>query len=120
MSGNNLSRNAHHKGMNARDLQNENERLKELLSQSQCELSQSHAQHQAVVEQFAQTLEEKERQVAALEHQIKLLLQRIRGSRQERIDPDQLLLFSLEELQEIVAQLEQGLPDEDLIDVAAG
>lgn len=114
-----MSRNAHPKGMNVRDLRNENERLKELLSHSQRELSESHAQHQAVVEQFTQTLEEKERQVAALEHQIKLLLQRIRGSRQERIDPDQLLLFSLEELQEIAEQLEQGQPDEDLIDVAA-
>jgi hypothetical protein len=37
----------------------------------------------------------------------------------ERLDPDQLLLFSLEELQEIAKQLEQGQPDEDLIDVAA-
>ena len=102
--------------MNAKDLQNENERLKELLAQSQRDLSQQ----QAVVEQFTQTLEEKERQVAALEHQIKLLLQRIRGSRQERIDPAQLLLFSLEELQEIAAQLEQGRPDDDLIDNASG
>lgn len=105
--------------MNARDLRNENERLQEQLSQSQRELSESQTQHQAVAEQFTQTLAEKERQVASLEHQIKLLLQRIRGSRQERIDPDQLLLFSLEELQEIAAQLEQGPPDDDLIDDAS-
>ncbi len=102
--------------MNARDLQIENERLKELLAQSQRDLSESHAQRQAVVEQFTQTLEEKQRQVAALEHQIKLLLQRIRGSRQERIDPAQLLLFSLEELQAIAEQLEQGRPEDDLIE----
>jgi transposase len=105
--------------MNARDLRNENERLQELLSHSQRQLSESHTQHQAVVEQFTQTLAGKDRNIASLEHQIKLLLQRIRGSRQERIDPDQLLLFSLEELQEIAAQLEQGQPAEDLIDVAA-
>lgn len=105
--------------MNARDLRNENERLQELLSQSQRELSESQTQHQAVVEQFTQTLAEKTRQVTTLEHQIKLLLQRIRGSRQERVDPDQLLLFSLEELQEIAAQLEQGPPDDDLIDDAS-
>jgi transposase len=105
--------------MNARDLRNENERLQELLSQSQRELSESQTQHQAVVEQFTQTLAEKTRQVTTLEHQIKLLLQRIRGSRQERIDPGQLLLFSLEELQEIAQQLEQGQPDEDLIEVAS-
>lgn len=94
------------------DLQAENKRLKQLLSQAE-------AQHQAVVEQFAQTLGQKDRSIAALEHQIKLLLQRIRGSRQERIDPSQLLLFSLEELQEIAQQLEQGVPGSDLIEVAA-
>jgi transposase len=114
-----LSRDAHPRDMNATELRNENERLKKLLAEVQHELTQTQAQHEAVAEQFTQTLEEKERQVAALEHQIKLLLQRIRGSRQERIDPDQLLLFSLEELQEIAEQLGQGQPDEDLIDVAA-
>jgi transposase len=115
--------------MNATELRNENERLKELLarsqrelSESQRELSDSHAQRQAVTEQFTQTLAGKDRNIAALEHQIKLLLQRLRGSRQERIDPDQLLLFSLAELQEIAAQLERdALPDAppgDLIDHA--
>lgn len=108
--------------MNATELRNENQRLKELLSQSQRDLSESQAQQQAVTEQFTQTLAEKDRNIAALVHQIKLLLQRIRGSRQERIDPDQLLLFSLEELREIAAQLEQddlqGAPQDDLIDDA--
>ena len=119
--------------MNARDLRNENERLRKLLAEVQRELThpqtqlaqtnnqlqQTHAQHEAVTEQFTQTLEEKERQVASLEHQIKLLLQRIRGSRQERIDPDQLLLFSLEELREIAEQLGQGPPEDDLIEDAS-
>ena len=82
--------------MNATQLRKENARLKEHL-----------AQHEATAKQFADALEEKQRQVAGLEYQIKLLLQRIRGSRQERIDPDQLLLFSLEELREIASQLEQ-------------
>jgi transposase len=124
--------------MEARQLQKENERLKKLLSSKQSELNQSQlerhqlssslksiedqlkqtqAQHVAVSEQFAQSLEEKQRQVAALEHQIKLLLQRIKGSRQERINPDQLLLFSLEELQQIADQLDQkSEAHEDLID----
>ena len=61
-------------------------------------------------------MESKQRQIAALEHQIKLLLQRIRGSRQERIDPDQLLLFSVEELEQLAEQLEQGRPGDELID----
>ena len=82
------------------------------------QLAASRAQHEAVAAQFTEALEAKDRQVAALEHQVKLLLQRIRGSRQERIDPSQLLLFSLEELQEIVTQLEQGSPEADLIDTS--
>ena len=56
-------------------------------------LTQTKAQHQAVTEQFTITLEEKDRQLASLEHRIKLLLLKIRGSRQEKIDPDQLVLF---------------------------
>jgi transposase len=102
-----------------------NERLKRLLAeakrdrkQSAGQFVESQAQHQAVVEQFSQTIDDKQRQVASLEHQIKLLLQRIKGSRQERINPDQLLLFSAKELQEIADQLEQGNPADDLLDDA--
>ena len=107
------------KNMNATDLQKaieENERLKAELLQVQTRLDQTTAQHEAVTQQFTATLTEKDRKVAALEHQIKLLLQRVKGSRQERIDPDQLLLFSLDELSDIVEQLTQGKPDDDLID----
>ncbi|QDU89115.1 Transposase IS66 family protein [Pirellulimonas nuda] len=89
--------------MNVAQLQQENQRLKERL-----------AQLEATAEQFTDQLAQKQRLVASLEHQIKLLLERIRGSRQERIDPDQLLLFSLDELREIAAQLEQ--PPGDLIE----
>ncbi len=106
--------------MDAKELQVENERLKKLFANSQSQLAdvtaklqRTMAQHGAVTEQFTQTLEEKDRKVAALEHRIKLLLQKIRGSRQERIDPDQLLLFSLEELQELADELEQAA-NEDL------
>ena len=96
------------KAMNATELQKENERLKRLLAESQ-------AQHEAISAQFTATLVEKDRKVATLEHQIKLLLQRIKGSRQERINPDQLLLFSVEELTEIAEQLADG-HDGDLIE----
>lgn len=91
--------------MDATELQRENERLKQML-----------AQHAATIKQFEETLDAKQRQVESLEHQVKLLLIRIKGSRQERIDPNQLLLFSLEELQQIAEQLEQGHPESDLID----
>jgi transposase len=102
--------------MNAKELQKENERLEKLLRGTQKKLEESRAQHAAVVEQFAQTLAEKDQRLASLEHQVKLLMQRIKGSRQERINPDQLLLFSVEELKEMIEQLDQGSPEQDLID----
>ena len=102
--------------MDAKELQLENEQLKRLLLETQKELAATRAQQQAVAEQFTQTLVEKDRNLAALEHQIKLLLKRIKGSRQERINPDQLLLFSVDELKEMAAQMNQGSAEDDLID----
>jgi transposase len=109
--------------MDAKELQIENEQLKRLFSDSQSQLAhvtaklqQTRAQHEAVTEQFTQSLQEKERKVASLEHRIKLLLQKIRGSRQERIDPDQLLLFSLEELQELADELEQAANEDQTVE----
>ena len=116
--------------MNAKELQSENERLKKLLDDSQnqlavvtanlerkdAELEQTQSQHAATTEQFTVSLAEKDRQVASLEKQIERLLLQIRGSRQERVDPDQLLLFSIEELRELADQLGKGDPRDDLID----
>ena len=109
--------------MDAKDLlieklQGELQRKTDELLRKDDELQQAREQHQAVSEQFQLTLQEKNEKVAALEHQIKLLLQRIRGSRQERIDPDQLLLFSLEELQQLADELDRGDPEDDLIEPA--
>lgn len=113
--------------MDVEQLLKENQRLKAELAKSQVELTQSQTkldsatqQHATEVDQFTKSLESKVRDIALLEHQIKLLLQRIKGSRQERIDPDQLLLFSVQEIQEIADQLSQGDPEEDLIDNLAG
>lgn len=92
--------------MDAKTLQRENELLRQRLKQVE-------TQHDAVVAQFVLSLEEKDRKVAALEHRIKLLLEKIRGSRQERIDPDQLILFSVEELQELADELENKAAGED-------
>ena len=66
--------------MNAAELKRENERLKQQLQEA--------AAHQAALEeQFARTIAEKDTLVSTLRHQIKLLLLKVRGSRQERIDP---------------------------------
>ena len=64
------------------------------------------AQRAALQEQFAATLAEKDRLVESLRHQIKLLLAKVRGSRQERINPDQLMLFSMKELEDLVKDLQ--------------
>lgn len=98
--------------MDATELQKENERLKRLLKQHE----QERQQHVAEIEQFTQALEDKQQAIAQLEHRIKLLLQKIKGSRQERIDPDQLTLFSLEELRTLADELEKHPGNEPLIE----
>lgn len=87
-------------------------RIQELMTQlrgKEAELQEARSQHAATTEQFTRTLEEKNQLIASLERHIRQLLQTVRGSRQERIDPDQLLLFSVEELQQLAKELEQSL-----------
>ncbi|MEX0792285.1 MAG: hypothetical protein WD045_04080 [Pirellulaceae bacterium] len=74
--------------MNLQELLKENERPKKSLADSQAQLMQVTAQHEAVTAQFTESLEEKQQKISTLEHQLKLLLQKIKGSRQERIDPE--------------------------------
>lgn len=92
--------------MDASELKRENRLLRK-------RLAEANAQHEAVVTELVATIEEKDRKVSALEHRIKLLLKKIRGSRQERIDPDQLMLFSVDELQELADELEAKLAEQD-------
>ena len=106
--------------MDAIKLKAENERLKRQVAQSQKraekakskadkaeqELRKADAQHTALVKQFEEALEDRNAQIELLQHRIKMLLKTIRGSRQERIDPDQLMLFSLEELQQLAEELD--------------
>lgn len=91
--------------MNAAELQLENEQLKR-------QLQEAAAHRAAIEEQFAKTIAEKDTLVATLRHQIKLLLLKIRGSRQERINPDQLMLFSIDELKELADELQAEADDE--------
>lgn len=107
-------------GMDAKDLL-----IKELQAQLQCnqEMLQSKdmqlerieaklhevaSQHTSVTEQLSQALDEKDHKIALLEAKIKRLLSTVRGSRQERINPDQLLLFSQDELKELAEELEKS------------
>ncbi len=74
------------------------------------ELQELLAQQTATTEQFAQSIEQKNQLIALLEQKIKRLLSAVRGSRQERIDPNQLMLFSPEELQQLIEELENPKP----------
>ncbi len=69
-------------------LQSKDEQLNRMLAK----LQEASQQHVAVSEQFVQQFEEKDHQIVLLEQKIKNLLSTVRGSRQERINPDQLLL----------------------------
>jgi len=98
--------------MNAAELQLENERLKRQLQEADAQIKEAAAHRAAIEEQFAKTIAEKDTLVATLRHQIKLLLLKIRGSRQERINPDQLMLFSIDELKELADELQAEADDE--------
>lgn len=98
--------------MNAAELQLENERLKRQLQEADARIKEAATHRAAIEEQFAKTIAEKDTLVATLRHQIKLLLLKIRGSRQERINPDQLMLFSIDELKELADELQAEADDE--------
>jgi len=79
----------------------------EQLSRTLAQFQEATIQHKSVTDQFTQQLEDKNHQIALLEKTIKRLLSSVRGSRQERINPDQLLLFSEDELKQIAQELQQ-------------
>ena len=109
--------------MNLQQLQREHERLKQesaaaalqadaRVKQADARLQEANAHRLAAEEQFAQTIAEKDTLVATLRHQIKLLLLKVCGSRQERIDPDQLMLFSVDELKQLADELQSEAEEE--------
>jgi len=116
--------------MKAAEFQRENERLKRQLQaadaraneadarakEADARAKEAAAQQAALEEQFARTMAEKDVLVATLRHQIKLLLFKVRGSRQERISPDQLMLFSIDELKELADELQAEAEGEALED----
>jgi transposase len=106
--------------MYAAKLQAENSRLRQELEQAKsrydsylAEQGADRTEQEAVIAEYSMSLEEKKRQVSALELRIMELIRQIRGSREEVIDPSQLMLFSLEELQEFAAELEQRRAGQD-------
>ncbi len=75
------------------------------LDQAYARLQELSTQLSAVTEQYSQRIDEKDHRIALLEQKIRKLLSTVRGSRQERINPDQLLLFSTNELKEIADEI---------------
>jgi transposase len=94
-----------------KELQAQLQRKDEQLERIEAKLHEVASHHTSVTEQFSQALEEKDRKIALLESKIKRLLSTVRGSRQERINPDQLLLFSEDELQQLAQELEKRADD---------
>src|SRR6185295_10559606 len=72
--------------------------LRALLLAEREQHTQAAAQQQEVLARYEATLHKQQRTIAQQEHTIAQLLRRISGSRQERIDPDQLMLFTPDDL----------------------
>jgi transposase len=69
------------------------------------------AQNEVVITTQHETIERQLRKMEGLEQQLARLLRRLHGPQQERIDPNQLTLFTAEELAELAKQMEQGALD---------
>jgi transposase len=92
-------------------------------AQLQQQLTEASVQHQAVIAQYQELLAKRERKIAEQDFDMKRLLKSLRGSRQERINPAQILLFSLEELQQLMAEVKEPestkTPEEQLVEELA-
>ncbi|NQV28317.1 MAG: IS66 family transposase [Rhodopirellula sp.] len=68
-------------------------------------------QHETVIDSLHETIEQQLRKLEGLHQQLARLLRKQYGPQKERIDPDQLTLFSSAELESLVAELQQGVTD---------
>lgn len=102
-------------------LPNDVEQLKAMIAAQSIALAQREqllVQHQAllaeretVIESQHDIIEKQLKKLAAQEQQLARLLRRQYGPQKERVDPDQLTLFTAEELVDLVNQLQQGAVD---------
>jgi transposase len=86
--------------MDGNELPTDVEVLKQLLVQTQSSLIQSRQQ----VAELAVTISQQQQQLAAKEQVIADLLKALRGKQRERIDPSQLLLFEIGELEQLIQE----------------
>ena len=94
-------------GMDADLLPNDIQQLKALLLQTQAALTVKETElavkEQETVE-LASTVSDQQQKLAAKEQQILELLKALRGKQREHVDPDQLLLFEIGELESIIEE----------------
>ena len=94
-------------GMDADLLPNDIQQLKALLLQTQAALTVKETElavkEQETVE-LASTVSDQQQKLAAKEQQILELLKALRGRQREHVDPDQLLLFEIGELESIIEE----------------
>lgn len=93
--------------MDASELPTDVEELKATLAQKEQQLKQARLKanqfEQRAIELSA-TVTAQEKKLAAKEQTIRELLQALRGKTRERIDPDQLLLFEIGELEKLIEE----------------
>lgn len=68
-------------------------------------------QHETIIDSLHETIDQQLRKLEGLHQQLARLLRKQYGPQKERIDPDQLTLFSSDELESLVAELQQGVTD---------
>jgi len=69
------------------------------------------SQHETVIAAQHETIEKQLKKLAGLQQQLDRVLRKQYGPQKERIDADQLTLFSLEEIELLADELKQGLED---------
>lgn len=100
--------------MDAKELPTDVELLQQLLLQSQSSISQMQSslrttesallQSRQQAAELATTISEQQQKLAAKEQLIAELLKALRGKQRERIDPNQLLLFEIGELEKLIEE----------------
>lgn len=87
---------------------------KEMIAQHTALIAQREetiTKHEVVIDSQHATIEQQLKKLEGLEQQLARLLRRQYGPQKERIDPDQLTLFTAEELIQLAKELEQGTTD---------
>lgn len=81
--------------------------LKALLLRERHERQSERQHHEQLVAGYEQTVHSQQRTIQKQQHQLAQLLRKLYGPRQERIDPDQLMLFDAKDLEQLAAELQQ-------------